>query len=314
MATTESLIISENLYKRYGEKVAVNRINFDVKKGEVFGIVGPNGAGKTTTVNMITGKCVIEQGNLYVFGRDVKKHDRYIRRQTGVVPQEDNLDPDLSVYENLLIYSSYFGRVSRERIKELLEFFELSEYTDYNVMELSGGMRRRLTLARGLVNDPSLIILDEPTTGLDPQVRHNTWDKLLQIKEKGITILLTTHYMEEVTKLCDRVMIMHNGNILSIDTPQNIIASRYPTDVIEIKFNNDTKFQNILKSLEKFKFNYESSSKFGLIIPKTLDDAITIHKRLIELYPSLYPLRRPPTLEDAFLAITGTSLHEGDNE
>ncbi len=308
----ESLITAKNLFKQYNSKVAVNRISFQVKHGEVFGIVGPNGAGKTTTVNMITGKCTIDDGELYVFGRDAKKHDRMIRRRMGIVPQEDNLDPDLSVYENLLIYASYFGAVSKERINELLNFFDLTQYVNYNVMELSGGMRRRLTLARGLINDPSLLILDEPTTGLDPQVRHDTWDKLLQVKEQGITILLTTHYMEEVTKLCDRVMIVHDGCIIDMDTPQHIVASRYPTDIIEIRFNNGKDFSNILESLNGFKFKHEFSSKFGLIIPEKFEDVIAIHKKLIELYPLSYPLRRPPNLEDAFLAITGTSLREGE--
>lgn len=311
MQHIDLLIIAKELLKQFNKKIAVNRISFEVKKGEVFGIVGPNGAGKTTTVNMITGKCLIDGGELYLFGRNVKEHDRNIRKKIGVVFQENNLDPDLSVYENLLIYSSYFGKVSKHKIKELLEFFELYDYKDYNVMDLSGGMQRRLTLARGLVNEPSLLILDEPTTGLDPQVRHNTWDKLLQIKEKGITILLTTHYMEEVTKLCDRVMVMHNGNILNIDTPQKIITSMYPTDVIEIKFNNKIDFSEILKDLNGFNFKHELSNKFGLIVPNTFEDAIAIHKKLIELYPVLYPVRRQPNLEDAFLSITGTSLKEG---
>jgi lipooligosaccharide transport system ATP-binding protein len=308
----ESLITAKNLFKQYNNKVAVNRISFQVKQGEVFGIVGPNGAGKTTTVNMITGKCTIDGGELYVFGKDARRHDREIRRRMGIVPQEDNLDPDLSVYENLLIYASYFGAVSKERINELLKFFDLTQYVNYNVMELSGGMRRRLTLARGLINDPSLLILDEPTTGLDPQVRHDTWDKLLQVKEQGITILLTTHYMEEVTKLCDRVMIVHDGCIIDMDTPQHIVASRYPTDIIEIRFNNGEDFSKILESLKEFKFNHEFSSKFGLIIPEKFEDVITIYKKLIEFYPLSYPLRRPPNLEDAFLAITGTSLQEGE--
>ncbi len=308
----EALITAKDLFKQYNNKVAVNRISFQVKRGEVFGIVGPNGAGKTTTVNMITGKCTIDDGELYVFGKDARRHDREIRRRMGIVPQEDNLDPDLSVYENLLIYASYFGAVSKERINELLKFFDLMQYVNYNVMELSGGMRRRLTLARGLINDPSLLILDEPTTGLDPQVRHDTWDKLLQVKEQGITILLTTHYMEEVTKLCDRVMIVHDGCIIDMNTPQHIVASRYPTDIIEIRFNNGEDFSKILESLKEFKFNHEFSSKFGLIIPEKFEDVIAIHRKLIEFYPLSYPLRRPPNLEDAFLAITGTSLQEGE--
>jgi lipooligosaccharide transport system ATP-binding protein len=307
----ESLITAKGLFKKYENKVAVDRISFQVKKGEVFGIVGPNGAGKTTTVNMITGKCIIDDGELSILGMDARSHDRGIRKLMGVVSQEDSLDPDLSAYENLLIYAGYFGVISKERINELLKFFDLTQYVNYNVMELSGGMRRRLTLARGLINDPLLLILDEPTTGLDPQVRHDTWDKLLQIKEQGITILLTTHYMEEVTKLCDRVMIMHNGSIKDMDTPQHIVTSRYPTDVIEIKFNNGSDFSKLLGGLKEFKFSHEFSSKFGLIIPQKFEDVMAIHKRLIELYPLAYPVRRPPNLEDAFLAITGTSLHEG---
>ena len=308
----KTLIAARDLFKQYDKKVAVNRISFQVDEGEVFGIVGPNGAGKTTTVNMITGKCTIDDGELSIVGKDAKSHDRGIRRLMGVVSQEDSLDPDLSVYENLLIYASYFGAVSKEKINELLKFFDLTQYGDYNVMELSGGMRRRLTLARGLINDPSLLILDEPTTGLDPQVRHDTWDKLLQIKEQGTTILLTTHYMEEVTKLCDRVMIMHYGSIVDMDTPRHIVTSRYPADVIEIKFNNGSDFSSLLGSLKEFEFRHEFSSKFGLIIPAKSEDVGAIHKKLIEIYPLSYPVRRPPNLEDAFLAITGTSLQEGE--
>ncbi len=308
----DALITAKELLKRYDDHVAVNGISFSVNRGEVFGIVGPNGAGKTTTVNMITGKCIIDSGDLFVLGKDARSRDRDIRKSMGVVPQEDSLDPDLSVYENLQIYAGYFGVHSKQKIQELLGFFDLVPFRDYNVMELSGGMRRRLTLARGLINDPLLLILDEPTTGLDPQVRHNTWDKLLQIKERGITILLTTHYMEEVTRLCDRVMIMHNGTIIAIDTPRHIVASHYPTDVIEVKFSDHVDFNGILGSLSAFRFRHEFSSTFGLIIPERFEDAIAIHTKLSGLYPTLYPVRRPPNLEDAFLAVTGTSLHEGE--
>lgn len=308
----ERYIAAEGLVKRYADKIAVNTISFSVRKGEVFGIVGPNGAGKTTTVNMITGRCIIDGGELYLLGRDAKTHDRNIRKALGVVSQDDNLDPDLSVYENLTIYASYFGGTTDKKIDELLRFFDLLQYRNYNVMELSGGMRRRLTIARGLVNDPSILILDEPTTGLDPQARHHTWDRLLQIKDQGITILLTTHYMEEVTKLCDRVMIMHNGSILAMDTPQNIISTHYPTDVIEIKVNDQHDFSGIVERLGGYKFRHEFTSKFGLIIPERFDDVLAMQKRLTELYPDSYPLRRPPNMEDAFLAMTGTNLSEND--
>ncbi len=308
----ELLIAATNLFKKYGDKTAVNRISFNVGKGEVFGIVGPNGAGKTTTVNMLTGKCIIDDGELYIFGKEVKTHSREIRQVMGVVSQDDSLDPDLSVYENILIYASYFGGTTEQKITGLLSFFDLNQNRNYNVMDLSGGMRRRLTLARGLVNDPSLLILDEPTTGLDPQARHHTWDKLLQIKEQGITILLTTHYMEEVTKLCDRVMIMHDGNIMAVDTPQRIILSHYPTDIIEVKADNGINFSDMLHALEGFRFTHEFSSKFGLIIPEKFDDVLAIHRKLTELFPLSYPLRRPPNLEDAFLAMTGTELSENN--
>ncbi len=305
------VIKAERLFKSYGNKIAVNGIDFGVRRGEVFGIVGPNGAGKTTIVNMLTGKCTIGGGGLSVFDRDVKGHDRGIRRIMGVVSQDDSLDPDLSVSENLAIYARYFGAVSVPRIHELLKFFELEKYVDYNVMSLSGGMRRRLSLVRGLVNDPLLLVLDEPTTGLDPQARLHTWDKLLQIKDQGITILITTHYMEEVTRLCDRVMIMHSGNIIAVDTPANIIASHYPTDIIELKIGNGQEFSTMLAALTDFQFTYEITSKFGLIIPSKFEDVRAIEKRLIEIYPHAYPVRRVPNLEDAFLAITGVSLQEG---
>ncbi|MCL4478735.1 MAG: ABC transporter ATP-binding protein [Deltaproteobacteria bacterium] len=308
----ELLIIAKSLFKSYGDVIAVSGISFSLKKGEVLGVVGPNGAGKTTTIGMITGRCLIDKGELYVVGKDVKTHDRDIRKVMGVVSQDDNADPDLNVYETLLIYASYFGKPSKERINELLNFFELEHYKTFNVMSLSGGMRRRLSIARALINDPLLLILDEPTTGLDPQARYHTWDRLLRIKEQGVTILLTTHYMEEVTKLCDRVMIIDKGKILAIDKPQDIIISRYPSDVIEIKIQDKDSFNGIIKNLDNFGLKHEFTGKFGLIIPFKNEDALAIEKYLLESYPRAYPLRRPPNLEDAFLSMTGKELMENN--
>ncbi len=309
----ELLIIAKSLFKSYGDVIAVSGISFSLKKGEVLGVVGPNGAGKTTTIGMITGRCLIDKGELYVVGKDVKTHDRDIRKVMGVVSQDDNADPDLNVYETLFIYASYFGKPSKERINELLKFFELEHYKTFNVMSLSGGMRRRLSIARALINDPLLLILDEPTTGLDPQARYHTWDRLLRIKEQGVTILLTTHYMEEVTKLCDRVMIIDKGKILAIDKPQDIIISLYPSDVIEIKIQDKDSFNGIIKNLDNFGLKHEFTGKFGLIIPFKNEDAIAIEKYLLESYPRAYPLRRPPNLEDAFLSMTGKELMENNS-
>ncbi len=215
------MIIAKNLVKKYEEITAVDGISFVINRGECYGFLGPNGAGKTTTMKIINCMSPLTSGNVLVSERNVKTKPREIKALTGVVPQEENLDPDLTVFKNLLVYARYFEVPSNEaesRVEELINFLNLSEKIDSHINELSGGMKRRLLIARALINNPEILILDEPTTGLDPQVRHMIWQKLRQLKKNGITMLLTTHYMEEASQLCDRIAIMDKGKILHRET------------------------------------------------------------------------------------------------
>lgn len=214
---------AKNLEKRFKDFVAVNKINFKVKEGEVFGFLGPNGAGKTTTMKII--QCVSPKtsGDLKVFGLDVNERPREIKQHMGVVPQMDNLDPDFSVIENLVQYSRYFDipiEEAKKRANDLVNYVQLNDKKESSIDKLSGGMKRRLVLARAMINNPKLLILDEPTTGLDPQARHLIWEKLKDLSSRGITVILTTHYMEEAARLCDRIVIMDNGQILVEGTPK----------------------------------------------------------------------------------------------
>ncbi len=219
------IVNSKGLKKYYGTFLAVKGIDFEIKEGECFGFLGPNGAGKTTVMRMI--QCFMEpsEGVLEVFGMDTKKYPSKIKEKIGVMPQENNLDPDLSVEENLIVYANYFDikkKVAKEKGEELLRFVDMLEYKKYKIDKLSGGMKRKLVLARALINGPDLIILDEPTTGLDPQSRHNVWDMLKILKSKGKTSILTTHYMEEADNLCDRVAIMDSGLIIESGKPEEL--------------------------------------------------------------------------------------------
>jgi len=218
-----NIVIAENLIKDYGSLRAVDNIAFEIIKGECFGFLGPNGAGKTTVMSMIYCFMPPTSGSIKVFGMNVNENPGRIKSRIGVMPQEDNLDPDLTVLENLIVYARYFDILKRDsisRAKELLEFVEMSEKSNVKIGDLSGGMKRRLILARALMNNPELLMLDEPTTGLDPHSRRSVWEKLTHLKEKGTTLILTTHYMEEAEKVCDRVAIMDSGKIITINTPQ----------------------------------------------------------------------------------------------
>jgi lipooligosaccharide transport system ATP-binding protein len=222
-----AIVIANRLVKDYGTVRAVDSIDFEIADGEFFGFLGPNGAGKTTVMRVVY--CFIQptSGDVSIFGMNVIESPSRIKARIGVMPQENNLDPDLSVLENLIVYARYFDipkKVSLPRAWELLDFVALREKADVKIEHLSGGMKHRLLLARSLINNPELLILDEPTTGLDPRSRHSVWDKLNQLKAKGMTLVLTTHYMEEAEKLCDRVAIMDLGKIVAIDTPTNLIA------------------------------------------------------------------------------------------
>jgi lipooligosaccharide transport system ATP-binding protein len=221
-----SIIEARDLTKKYKSLTAVDSIDFEIEAGECFGFLGPNGAGKTTVMGILYCFMPPSSGEVMVFDLDVVKYPERIKARLGVMPQDNNLDPDLSVYENLIVYARYFDiprDVSSVRAASLLEFTELTEKANVNIKELSGGMQRRLLLARALMNEPSMIILDEPTTGLDPHSRHHVWDQLSRLKSEGITLLLTTHYMDEAEKMCDRVAIMDAGKIITIDTPARLM-------------------------------------------------------------------------------------------
>src|SRR3954453_10009600 len=226
MSASAPLIHARGLVKKFGDLVAVDGVDFDMQRGEAFGFLGPNGAGKSSTMRMIGCVSPPTAGELTVFGDDVRRHGPAIRARLGVVPQEDNLDIELSVWDNLIIYGRYFGlprSLLAERAKELLEFVQLSDRAGSKVDPLSGGMKRRLTIARALVNEPELLLLDEPTTGLDPQARHVLWDRLFRLKQQGVTLILTTHYMDEAEQLCDRLVVMDRARIVAEGSPRELI-------------------------------------------------------------------------------------------
>jgi lipooligosaccharide transport system ATP-binding protein len=305
---TESLVQARGLTKRFGDFTAVDAIDFDITKGEAFGFLGPNGAGKTSTMKMITTVSPITEGKLTVFGIDPNEDGRSIRQRIGVVPQEDNLDLELTVAENLYIYGRYHDMKKSEinpRIDELLEFAQLTERKNSEVEPLSGGMKRRLTIARALINSPDLIILDEPTTGLDPQARHLLWDRLYRLKQEGATLIITTHYMDEAEQLCDRLVVMDQGKIAAEGSPRELIQLYAPREVVELRFNDGQKDHAVLK-MEGLAQRSEVLADRVLLYT---DDADTtqhgLHERGID--PEQVLVRRS-TLEDVFLRLTGRGL------
>jgi lipooligosaccharide transport system ATP-binding protein len=305
---TESLVQARGLTKRFGDFTAVDSIDFDINKGEAFGFLGPNGAGKTSTMKMITTVSPITEGKLRVFGIDPNVDGRSIRQRIGVVPQEDNLDQELTVAENLYIYGRYHDMKKSEinpRIEELLEFAQLTERKDSEVEPLSGGMKRRLTIARALINNPDLIILDEPTTGLDPQARHLLWDRLYRLKQQGATLIITTHYMDEAEQLCDRLVVMDQGKIAAEGSPRQLIQRYAPREVVELRFGEEQKDTAVLR-LEGLAQRSEVLADRVLLYT---DDAEAtqhgLHERGID--PEQVLVRRS-TLEDVFLRLTGRGL------
>jgi len=296
---------AKNLEKKFSDVIAVNKINFKVKEGEVFGFLGPNGAGKTTTMKMI--QCVSPKtgGDLKVFGIDVNQNPKLIKQVMGVVPQMDNLDPDFSVLGNLIQYSRYFDipiEEAKKRANELVDYVQLTEKKDSSVDKLSGGMKRRLVLARAMINNPKLLILDEPTTGLDPQARHLIWEKLKDLSSKGITVIITTHYMEEAAKLCDRLVIMDNGQILVEGTPKELIKKYVGDHIVEAENTSEIK-----TCLEKNDIKYEVANESVEIYNENVSDITNlILKECVESGVTA----RPATLEDVFLKLTGRKLRE----
>jgi lipooligosaccharide transport system ATP-binding protein len=301
----QPLIEARRLTKRYGDFVAVDGIDFAVARGETFGFLGPNGAGKSSTMRMIGAVSPASDGTLRVLGLDPDRDGPAVRARLGVVPQEDNLDLELNVGENLLVYGRFFGLPRdeiRERSAELLEFVQLAERRDARVDSLSGGMKRRLTIARALVNDPELMLLDEPTTGLDPQARHALWDRLYRLKQQGVTLVLTTHYMDEAEQLCDRLVIMDRAKIVAEGSPRELIDRFVEREVVELRFGT----QNGQPSLDDLGAHVEVMQD-RIVIGANDGDAVVDQVHARGLRPETVLVRRS-TLEDVFLRLTGRSL------
>jgi lipooligosaccharide transport system ATP-binding protein len=307
----QALVHARGLVKRFGDFVAVDAIDFDLRRGEVFGFLGPNGAGKTSTMRMIGCVSPVTDGTLRVFGLDPARDGAEIRARLGVVPQLDTLDLELTVRENVVIYGRYFGLPRRElgrRADELLEFVELAERANDKVEPLSGGMKRRLTIARSLVNDPEILLLDEPTTGLDPQARHVVWDRLYRLKREGVTLLLTTHYMDEAEQLCDRLVVMDKARIVAEGSPQELIERYSTREVVELRFHDHDRPTDLSYWTDGLVARIESLPDRVLLYTDDGDGAAHgVHER--GLVPESILVRRS-TLEDVFLHLTGRSLVE----
>lgn len=307
---TEAVIEAVNLRKDYGTLQAVKGIDFSVTRGEFFGMLGPNGAGKTTTMRMIYRVTPITEGELTVLGLQAGQVDRAIKSRLGVVPQQDNLDEELNVLENLLIYARYHnitGAIAKTRALELLDFLELSNKKDADVRALSGGMKRRLTLARGLMNNPEVVILDEPTTGLDPQVRVTLWDKLEELRAQGVTLVMSTHYMDEAERLCDRLVIMDQGEIVSRGSPRQMVRDHASVDVIEARLEQPDDPQ-LNDYLDRHNLHTErSNERISIFVDEGRKLLAEMEQAGINL-PRAFV--RPGNLEDVFLNLTGRSLKE----
>jgi lipooligosaccharide transport system ATP-binding protein len=302
------LIEARGLVKRFGEFTAVDGIDVEVHAGEAFGFLGPNGAGKSSTMRMIGCVSPPSGGSLRILDMDPVRDGPTIRGRLGVCPQQDSLDPELTVLENLTVYARYFGiprKVARERAAELLEFVQLGERAGDKVEPLSGGMKRRLTIARALVNEPAIVLLDEPTTGLDPQARHLVWDRLFRLKQRGVTLVLTTHYMDEAEQLCDRLVVMDRGRIVAEGSPRELIGRYSTREVVELRFPGD--------SLDSYLGKLDGVGDRVELLPDRIllyaDDgdaaAAVVHER--RLQPTSVLVRRS-TLEDVFLHLTGRTL------
>ena len=303
------LVRARGLTKRFGSFTAVDGIDFDLHAGEAFGFLGPNGAGKSSTMRMIGCVSPPTQGELTIFGADPVRAGSMIRARLGVVPQEDTLDVELTVRENLLVYGRYFGlprAVIRERTDQLLDFVQLADRAKDKVDPLSGGMKRRLTIARSLINNPDILLLDEPTTGLDPQARHVVWDRLFRLKQRGVTLVLTTHYMDEAEQLCDRLVVMDHARIVAEGTPRELIGRYSTREVLELRFDPALHEQ----AAEKIKdISPERSEVLAdrILLYVADGDQTLARIRQIGLEPVTELVRRS-TLEDVFLHLTGRRL------
>jgi len=302
-----TIIKTQNLTKKFKDLLAVDDVNLEIEEGECFGLLGPNGAGKTSLIRMITAVSPPTKGNIWMLGKDLMAHSRQVKAVLGVVPQLDNLDPDLTVLQNLITFARYFDipkNEAHQRSLEVLNLFELENKRDSRIRELSGGMKRRLLLARGLINMPKILVLDEPTLGLDPQAKYLVWHKLTELKSQGITQLLCTQNMEEATILCDRVAIMHQGKVLSLGTPQELISRYLGNEVWEIEVNSEER-ERITEELKSRRLDFEDAGNKIYIFHIDAEESI---KGLVDFPARLK--RRPATLEDVFLRLTGRSLDE----
>ena len=307
---SEALIQARGLTKKFGDFTAVDGIDFDVAKGESFGLLGPNGAGKSTTMRIIAATSRRTAGSITILGRDPEEHGPQVRAHLGVVPQQDNLDGELTVTENLYIYGRYFGlkkNFVRNKVEELLAFAQLEEKKDVKVDALSGGMKRRLTIARALISEPDILMLDEPTTGLDPQARHILWDRLFRLKEDGVTLIITTHFMDEAEQLCDRLVVMDKGTIMAEGSPADLIKKYSTKEVLEVRFGSNRN-QEVAPTLKSMCDRME-------VLPDRLllyvDDGEVLLEEIAakKLHPTTSLVRRS-SLEDVFLRLTGRSLIE----
>lgn len=308
MTTAHPLIEARGLVKRFGDFTAVDGIDVEVRPGEAFGFLGPNGAGKSSTMRMIGCISPPSGGELRILGLDPVHDGPAIRGRLGVCPQLDNLDPELTVRENLTTYARYFGiprRVARERAAELLDFVQLTERSESKVEPLSGGMKRRLTIARALVNNPEIVLLDEPTTGLDPQARHLVWERLFRLKQQGVTLVLTTHYMDEAEQLCDRLVVMDGGRIVAEGSPRALIEEHSTREVVELRF--------AAESQEPFAGKLDGLGERVEVLPDRIllyvsdGDAAVAEVTGRGLVPASVLVRRS-SMEDVFLHLTGRTL------
>ena len=309
MPDLQPLIYARGLVKRFGSFTAVDGIDFDLTRGEAFGFLGPNGAGKSSTMRMIGCVSPPSGGELSILGMDPVAQGREIRARLGVVPQEDTLDVELTVRENLLVYGRYFGLprdVIHERTAQLLEFVQLSDRAADQVEPLSGGMKRRLTIARSLINEPDILLLDEPTTGLDPQARHVVWDRLFRLKQRGVTLVLTTHYMDEAEQLCDRLVVMDGGKIVASGSPRSLIGQYSTPEVLELRFDPADHDQAAEKVAAVPTERREVLADRILLYVADGETALAaVHGLGLEPVTSLV---RRSTLEDVFLRLTGRQL------
>lgn len=307
---SESLILARGLTKNYGDFQAVAGIDFSVAKGESFGLLGPNGAGKSTTMRIIAATSRRTAGELTILGLDPEERGPQVRAHLGVVPQQDNLDTELTVAENLYVYGRYFGlskKYLNEKVGELLAFAQLEDKKDVKVDALSGGMKRRLTIARALVSEPDILMLDEPTTGLDPQARHILWDRLFRLKEDGVTLIITTHFMDEAEQLCDRLIVMDRGKIMAEGSPAELIKQFATKEVLEVRFGSDRN-KEVAPVLRQLCNRIEELPDRILLY---VDDGEALLEEITakKLHPNTSLVRRS-SLEDVFLRLTGRSLIE----